>query len=235
MEKGILERSILTFHNEGLGAVLRKLRNRLSKPLMHRHLLVLELPFTGELPVIEPKIPVTFEELGESDFGELIALRPYLTEEVIRLRLGVGHRVYVGKLDGKIVYTLLVAIDKAYIGYLGLAFPLSPYEVYFGEAYTIPEYRGNHLHPVCMSFMSRTMRQLGYRHAVEFVYPHNQPALRSGYKVGFERKGYLGFVEGFGIRRYFYLVRGGGFDCLQNAFFVPRDRLVPAELEGQIW
>ena len=235
MGKGTVERTVHTFRTEGVSGVWQKAWDRLSEKPVHRRLLVLELPFLNGLPVVEPRVPVTFEELTESDFAELIALRPFLTEEVIKLRLRAGHRFYVGKLNGRIVYTCLVAVKKAYLGYLGIAFPLSPQEVYFGEAYTVPECRRNHLHSACISLVSRTMHQLGYRHVVALVYPRNLPALRSFKKVGFQKKGHIGTVEIFGIRRYWYWARDGGFDCLNNAFLVPMEQLVPAELQGQIW
>jgi len=202
---------------------------------MYRRLLVWEFPFTNALSAIEPKIPVRFEELRESDFDQLIALRPFLTEEVIRLRLEAGHRPYIAKTDEKIVHACAVAVEKAYSGYLQIAFPLSPREVYFYEVYTVPEYRRNRLHSAGLSLVSRKMRQLGYQHGMAFIYPHNRPALRSLKKIGFRKKGHIGFVEIFGIRRYFYWAKDGGFDCLNNAFFMRREKFVPAELQGQIW
>jgi len=235
MEDGLVQRGILTLRTEGLNGVWRKVRRRLSKKPVYRRLLVMETSLKNTPPVIEPKIPVTFEELHPSDFDKLIALRPFLTEEVVRLRLKTGHRFYVAKLDGEIVHSCVVAIKKAYIGYLEIAFPLSPREVYFYEVYTVPKYRGNRITPASCSFVMRTMHQLGYRQAVLFVYPHNRPALRAFSKLNYQRKGHIGFVEILGIRRYFYRVRDGGFDRLNNALFVPREKLVPAELQGQIW
>lgn len=232
---GIIRRALYTYQTEGLRGVWRKSRNRLAKQPQYRRLLVLELPFTDALPIIEPKVPATFEELAPADVDELIALRPYLTRWVIEQRLEAGHRFYVAKLNGRIVHTRLVAVNKAYIGYLKLAFPLSPREVYFGEAYTVPEFRRQGLHSACLSFVSRLMRQSGYHHAIALVYPRNRPALRSLEKVGFRRRGIIGFVSLLGAYRYFYWARQGGFDRLDNALFVPRGRLVPAELQGQIW
>jgi len=235
MGQGIVRRGFDTLRAEGLKGVWRKARNHLSRKPMYRRLLVLELPFTEDFPVIEPKIPAKFEELQPSDYDELIALRPFLTEEVIRLRLEAGHHLYVAKLNGRIVHSRAVAIGKAYIGYLEIAFPLSSREVYFYEAFTVPDYRRNHLHSACISQVSRTMHRLGYQHGVAFVYPHNLLALRSLTKMGCQKKGYVGFVEGLGIRRYFYRAEDGGLDCLDNAFFVRREKFVPTELHGQIW
>ncbi len=235
MGKGIVERAVLAFRTEGPSGVWQRVWNRLSKKPVYRRLLVLRGPLRDDLPVIKPKVPVTFEELRSSDFGELIALRPYLTEEVIRLRFEAGHRFYVAKLNGKIVHTHLVAVNRAYIGYLEIAFPLSPREVYFGEAYTRPEYRRNSIYLACHSFVSKKMCQLGYQNAVGFVHHDNRPALGVPYKMGDQIRGHIGFIEVFGIRRYFYGANDGGFDCLHNALFVPREKLVPAELQGQIW
>jgi GNAT superfamily N-acetyltransferase len=234
MGDGIIHRALHTYRAGGVCGIWQKVQNRLSMKPVYRRLLVLDLPFTDDFSAVEPEVPVTFRELKPSDFGELIALRPYLTEEVIRLRLSAGHRVYVATLGGRIVSTLLVAIDKAYIGYLKIAFPLSQREVYFGEAYTIPEYRGKRIHPACMLFASRQMYQLGYQHGVAFVFPRNRPALCSHGRIGFQKKGFIGFVEGFGISRYVYIA-SGGFDCLSNALLVSREKLVPPDLQGQIY
>jgi len=112
---------------------------------------------------------------------------------------------------------------------------MSPREVYFGEVYTVPEHRRKHINLASRSFVCREMRQLGYQRAVALIHSRNRPSLCSAHAGGFRKKGHVGFVEIFGIRRYFYWAKSGGFDCLSNAILVPQDRLVPAELQGQIW
>jgi len=111
------------FRTEGISTVWQKARGRLFRKPKFRRLFVLSLSLTDDLPLIEPQIPVEFEELTPADYDELIALRPYLTEEVIKLRLEAGHRFYVAKLNARIIHTRLVAIEKVYLGYLGIAFP----------------------------------------------------------------------------------------------------------------
>lgn len=238
----IIRRALDTFRAEGLRGVWRKtqsrfswLYKRLSMKPVYRRALVMWLPLTDDLPIIEPKIPVTFEELTESAFDELISVRPYLTKERILLRLEAGHRCYVARFNGRIVHSRFVAVEKAYAIYLRTAIPLSPHEVYFYDAYTVPEYRGNGICPAVARFVGGEMRQLGYRQAVAFILPDNHPSLRVWFKLGGQKKGYIGFVELFGARRYFYRVKDRGFACLDNVFFAPRDSFVPRELQGQIW
>lgn len=235
MDKGITQHVLDTFRMEGLKNGARKVYNRLSRKPMYRELLVLVRPFTEDMPVVKPKLPVTIEELQPPDFDEVIALRPYLTHKVIQLRLDAGHRFYVAKLDGKIVHVLLVGIDKAYIGYLEIAFPLSPREVYLGEAYTIPQYRGNHISSGITTMVNKRMSTRGYQRAVLFVHPSNTPPLRAHRRMRSKIRGRIGFYELLGIRRYFYWARGGGLDCLNNRFLARMEDLVPAELQGQIW
>jgi ribosomal protein S18 acetylase RimI-like enzyme len=236
MMKGNITQHVLdTLHTEGLKGAGRKAWKRLSRKPTYRQLLVLVHPFTEDMPVVEPKLPVTIEELQPPDFDEVIALRPYLNQEVIQLRIEAGHRFYVAKLDERIVHVLLAGVNRAYIGYLEIAFPLSAEEVYFGEAYTVPQYRGNHIGSAVTAMINRQMSRKGYRRSVLFIHPSNTPSLRVHRRIGSKIRGRIGWCEILGIRRYFYWARNGGFDCLDNCFLVRREALVPAELQGQIW
>lgn len=230
----IVRRGLDTLRTDGLQGVWQKTRDRLSDKPMGRWLMVFSLPFTDDTPMTEPRVPVTFEVLRSSDFDELISLRPYLTEEVIKMRLRAEHRFYVAKSDGRIVHNRLIAIDKVFVGYLGVVLPLSPREVYFGEAYTVPEYRGKHISPACRSCVIRQMREQGYERAVFLIHYRNCPSLRSVAKSGVRRSGCIGFLQALRIRRYFYWAQGG-FDLLDNAVLVRREKFVPLELQGQIW
>ncbi len=208
----------------GVRTVGREIGVRLvARPLIRR-LVVMTLPLTGELERVEPEVPATFEEL-----------RPFLKEELIRLRLDAGHRFYVTKVGGRIVQGNGVAFGKAFSGYLDMAFPLAPEEGYVYEAYTVPEYRGKRLYSAALSRIARELRGQGYRRLVVFVYPRNRPALQAHSRMGFQPQGHIGYVELLGVRRYFYRVTGEGLGCLRNSLFVRKRRLVPPEIQGTIW
>ncbi|HID90276.1 MAG TPA: hypothetical protein EYP52_11310 [Anaerolineae bacterium] len=219
---------------EGGRGVARRAWRRLSRRPVYRRLLVVEYSLR-DIPITRPRVNVTFGELHPSEFEALIALRPFLTEEVIRLRLRNGHRFYVARRDGRIVHSQVVAVGKAYSGYLEIAFPLAPDEVYCYEAYTVPEHRGKRLSPAGRAFIAREMERMGYGRALAFIAPKNYPAVRAALRDDGQVRGHIGFVEVAGVRRYFYRVRKGGFGLLQNGLLVPMERFVPMEIQGTIW
>lgn len=230
----LIQRTISIARSEGINAVWQRACGRLFRKPELRRLLVMSLSLTDNLPVVEPKIPLEFAELTPMDFDELIALQPYLTEEVIRLRLETGHRCYITKSEGRITSTRWLAVNKVYIPYLGLPLPLAPDEFYGAEAYVVPEYRGNRIHQAFITFASKEMYEQGYRRATTFVHPRSRPAMQSVINVGFRKRGHVGFVELLGIRRYFYRATEA-LSLLHNSFLVPRRQLAPDDLEGQIW
>ncbi len=184
---------------------------------------------------IKPRVPAVIRWIRPEEWGDVIALRPFLTEEVIRLRLANGHRFCGVEVDGRIVHVRVVAVEKAFNGYLDIVFPLSPREVYFYEAYTLPEYRGKRISPAASLWVAAEMRKAGYERVLAFIYPHNRPAIQANVRGGFRQVGHIGYVEVLGVRRYFYWSRGGGFECLPHRIFVRKQRLVPMDIQGTIW
>ena len=211
------------------------LRRHLSHPFGYRRLLVRELRLDRELISIEPRVPASIHWIGPGEWDAVIALRPFLTEEVIRLRLDNGHRFCGVEVDGRIVHVRVVAVGKAFNGYLDIVFPLSPREVYFYEAYTLPEYRGKSISPAASLWAAGEMRKAGYERVLAFLHPHNRPAIGANTREGFQQVGHIGYVELLGVRRYFYWARDGGFERLSNRFLVRKQSLVPMEIQGTIW
>lgn len=210
-------------------------RYRLSRPLDYRRLLVRELSLRGDPVSIDPRVPVVIRWLGPEEWKDVIALRPFLTEEVIRLRVENGHRFCGVEVDGRIVHVRVVAVGKAFNGFLDIVFPLSPREVYFYEAYTLPEYRGKRISPAAALWTAAEMRKDGYERVLALLYPHNEPAIRANSREGFRQVGHFGYVEALGVRRYAYWARGGGFEQMPNRLFVRKKRLVPMDIQGTIW
>jgi GNAT superfamily N-acetyltransferase len=218
------------------GTVVRsRLQRALAHPFGFRRLLVRELRLNEDLPSIEPRVPATLCRLGPEDWSDLIALRPFLTEEVIRLRLSNGHRFYGARVDGRTVHVQAMAVGKAFNSFLDIVFPLSPVEIYFYEAYTLPEYRGQHISPAVTVWAAAEMRKAGYERALVFIYPHNRPALQANARQGFRQVGHFGYVDLLGVRRYFYWSRGGGFERVPNRLLVRKQSLVPMDIQGTIW
>jgi GNAT superfamily N-acetyltransferase len=87
-----------------------------------------------------------FQVWLSADDAQLAALN-HLTVADVEQRRQVGHRPYVGYMDGTAATYGWVAAREASIGELNLAFPITADSRYLWDFATLPEWQGRGLYP----------------------------------------------------------------------------------------
>ncbi len=198
----IKERGVPAF----CGAVVRRL---LRRPRI-LWLVVVRKAFHGSMPTCEPRIPIDIGELP-SDVAVIessLAHFPRVHVGDIRSRVDNGHRCFVARHEGRIIYAAWVALGRCYSYALDRWYELADDEAYGYGAFTVPEFRGNRVHPTVSCHILRLLQDSEYRWVYAFIEPNNRAALRMPKQLGCERVGITGLVEVAGIRWNFHRDHG---------------------------
>ena len=150
---------------------------RLKRPIVWRRRHLYDFPLTGDIPHVEPRIPITWVVKEHPDW-------PAGPEG--RADGGDGMMLYAMR-DGVEIYHSEVITNFAYIQRFFPACDLGPRPLYHGDAVTDPEYRGNLLHPAGMTFVYRHYKERGYERAFCRVRMDNAAShsgmARAGYRL----------------------------------------------------
>lgn len=200
-----------------MGGLLRKTVRRLSRRPRLTWLTVVCHSLEGTLPAYHAQMPFHFDVLP-LDVQEIKARLAHLPVEHrsdIEQRIHNGHRCFVAKHGGQIVFVSWAAFGKCYSYALDREYKLADTEAYGYSAYTLPEFRGNGLHAAATCYKLRSVAESGCKRYLFFVEPRNSAAKRMPEKLGLEKVGITGLIEVFGIRWYFHW-DGGAFSALKK-------------------
>jgi len=186
--------------------LLVKIVRRLYRKPQIKRLIVPCKSLDGALLTYQARIPLDIELLP-SDVEEvedcLAHIPPEHRFDVAR-RIQHGDRCCVARHAGQIVYVTWIAFGACYSYALDREYKLTQEDAYLYSAYTLPEFRGNGIHPAAHCHIARLLKDWGYRWLLCFIEPENTAAMRLPDKLGYEKIGVIGFVEVFGFRRYFH-------------------------------
>jgi L-amino acid N-acyltransferase YncA len=190
--------------------IFNKAASRLRRGAGLAYLFVMALDISGELPNYSAKTEFDFEILppdARTVEAALEAIPPEHTSDIAE-RLANGHRCAVARQHGNVVYVTWAGFHTAYSYYLDRAYELSDEEVFGYSSYTVPEVRGQGIHPAVQCLLFRQFQSQGYKRSLRFIEPANRAAMRMPEKLGYTRAGVTGDVQIFGYRWYFHRDKG---------------------------
>ena len=162
---------------------------RLKRPILWRRRHLYDFPLTGDIPHIEPRIPITWVVKEHPDWPA----PPRGTADG-----SDGMMLYAMK-DGVEIYHSEVITNLGYIRRLFPACDLGPRPIYHGDAVTDPDYRGNLLHPAGMTFVYRHYKERGYERAFCRVRMDNAASHSGMAKAGYRLCAVAHHVTLFGV------------------------------------
>jgi ribosomal protein S18 acetylase RimI-like enzyme len=162
------------------------------------------------LPSYQARIPIEFEVLPSNLDVVVNKLTHIPSEHIfdIEQRLRNGDYCFAANHKGQIIHIHWIAVGKCYSYLLDREYELATDEGYAYSAYTLPEFRGNGIQPSVTCHRNNLLRDWGFKRVYGFMDPHSKAALRMPEKLNYVKVGYTGFIEVFGIRRYFHMDRG---------------------------
>lgn len=163
-------RTVQVLRTEGPGSLLF----RALGETVYRRMIVMERPFDLSMPDVDPGIPVRFAPLEPTDVDAYLRLRPDADPDDVQEHLRRRHVCYVAWLDDRIVQACWVAVDRAYVDYLGCWFHLGSGIGYLHDLYTSPDLRGRNLHRSMYPHIFRYYRNSGARAVVAAFQPENR-------------------------------------------------------------
>jgi RimJ/RimL family protein N-acetyltransferase len=119
----------------------------------------------------------------------------------------------IAEYQEQVVFVSWIARGVCYSYLLDREIELADDEAYLYSDYTVPEFRGNGIHPSATTQRLDYLKQQGYSRAYAFIEPRNAAAQRMPGKVGYIKIGTTGFMELAGFRWYFHR-DGGKFSAL---------------------
>jgi GNAT superfamily N-acetyltransferase len=151
-------------------------------------------------------------------FGEYGGSKTHLLQ-----RLAEGQHCYVAKSGGRIIAVNWAMEGEFGEDLLGRRFKLADDELYYGGAFTLPEFRSKGImaYMKTQSISDIKTRSQHKTRALAFIETGNKASLCSTAKVGFRRVGRVGFVEIFGIR-FHYLFGRSVLPETARRFFIER-------------
>jgi hypothetical protein len=188
----MVKRAIKVLREEGVKSFWFKL---LSEMNCYRRTIFLERSL--EVPIAEIKLPlpVAIDLLKENEVDEYVKFRVGASPSRTADRLGAGRLCFVARHEGQIISSAWAAIHRAWIFYLVCQITLAEDEVYFYDAFTKPEFRGQYVSPAIRAEMMRHFRDAGYRRIIISVIPENKVGLQVSLKVGSRPFGIRGYIK----------------------------------------
>ena len=139
----------------------------------------------------------------ESDVETIVNLRPEYSGDAVRSRLLEGEACSLAFMERLLVACRWVNTGEARLAGLGLILPLSPDEIYVGEAYVHPAYRRRGINNRTRDAYEAQYRQRGYSSKVSCATLGRKPYGRgSPYSVAAIRTLRFGPFRKFWVRTY---------------------------------
>lgn len=183
---GLRTRIRILWNYGGIRVLAASVVRRCLRPLVRwQTMVVTERDLSLPVPEVRLRIPAEIRFLSRL---EISRFRPVfedqgLTWTMIRRRLDRGD-LCVGGLSGDVLlYFIWVTFTEAWIPEFRASFLLKAREVYAYNAVTLPEVRGNYLHPAGTAFVMREARARGCRLYLDYIHTDNLSSRRAAVKI----------------------------------------------------
>jgi RimJ/RimL family protein N-acetyltransferase len=156
------------------------------------------------LAAIDTRIPVSWEIARDLPAVEQrVRDLPREHWSDVSDRLANSHWCLVGVHDGIVAHAAWAGIGTFKAHWFDRRFRLEPSDAYLYGAYTLPKFRGQHIHPASAIERLRRIREIGVRRVYWFVDPANHAARQLPAKLGAVRVGTAGYIEVAGVRLHY--------------------------------
>jgi ribosomal protein S18 acetylase RimI-like enzyme len=172
----------------------RRLSRQPSAARFHVHYVDL---LKAPLPGITTGVPITWETAYDlADVEACVRDLPIEYRSDVGDRLAQRHWCLVGKCNGVVAHAAWAGIGTFKAHWFDRWFRLQPGDAYLYGAYTLPAFRGLHIHPASAIERLRQARERGIQRVYWFVDPANRAARQLPARVGAVRIGTAGYVAG---------------------------------------
>jgi hypothetical protein len=145
-------------------------------------------------PLASSNMAIKVELLRPEMIDAYVRFRPSQSREASQ-RFALGHMVGVAWYDDRIVSAAWMATGRIHIPYLNCDIVLPSDVIYTYDAYTLSEYRGNHIARARSAQLGLEFLRRGFRRSVSIVAVENRSALRSALKAGYRVVGTHSFLR----------------------------------------
>ena len=176
------------------------------------------------IPHWEARVPITISRAVPDDAAEIAALDPEDDEDCVALyrnRLERGEQCFIARIDRRMVACNWIRL-KAAFSFTDIR--VADDEIYMTDGYTIPEYRGQRIHPAMNAAMLRYAREQGYKASYSILMARNSNSWITMPRVGWEISGVVLSFEPKGGRERFWCLKGRPYPMLLDQ---PADRSRP--------
>ncbi len=120
-------------------------------------------------------------------------------KEIVNVRFNRGEVCGVARLNSEVVSYCWVAFQQAEVGEINRTIKLRNNELYFYDAFTLPDYRGRGLFPALLTAILGFARSQGCSRALIFSLRENRPSVRGIEKAGFSLFQSIYFLKSPGL------------------------------------
>lgn len=167
---------------------------KLLSEICYRRVILLERS-PEETPETKPPLGVTISILKKTELDEYLAFHTEADPSRIADRLNAENQCFVARYEGQLISTAWAAMHRAWISYLACQISLAENEVYFYNAFTRPDFRGQSISPAIRAEMTRYFCAAGCRRIITWVIPENKLGLQVSLKVGSRPFGMMGYIK----------------------------------------
>lgn len=148
----------------------------------------------------EVDTPLSVETRIHDTKMELMDLPHALIEE----RILNGDQVLVAYHDGVPISYLFAADHESWVEEIQDTLIIKANEIYLYDAFTHPDYRGNHIYPLLLTHAIHHFKALSYAHALIFVQSKNRSSIKAIKRAGFQCYSTIDFHCLFGYKLWRY-------------------------------
>jgi GNAT superfamily N-acetyltransferase len=185
-----VKEAIRALREEGLKGFWFKLLSEIC----YRRVILLERSPEETLET-KPPFGVTISLLKKTEVDEYLAFHTEANPSRIADRLIAENWCFIARYEGQLIASAWAAIQRAWISYLACQISLAEGEVYFYDAVTRPDFRGQSISPIIRAEMTRYFQNAGYRRIITAVLPENKLGLQVSRKVGSRPFGMRGYIK----------------------------------------
>ena len=181
------------------------------------------------VPVITPRVAVTFRRVGPDLLPALILTMGRAASAEILQRFETGRRCYTAWVGDQLASYGWVSFDEEHIGELNLRIRLLPGEAYIWDCATIPAFRRNHLYSALLGYVVGELYAEGFCRAWIGADMENMPSQQGIARAGFHYVGDLVVTRVLAIRQVWVQAHPGVSDQIiaeaRRAFLNDRDKI----------
>lgn len=156
-------------------------------------------------PESPPAVPLRLELATEKDLPFLMALRPHYYElRILQKRLEEGHLCFIVWRGNRPVHVRWMFVKSLYLPYLHRTLLLSSGQVYFDEAYTIPEFRGRGIFHTARNGIRLRLGELGYQSEISVFASWQAYSQSIAVRIKREKVGEGKIVNWPGLRKFYW-------------------------------